>query len=263
MNDFLKGYSLREALALQPRELIALVGAGGKTTLMFRLAKEFLLHAQKVITTTTTKIFEPSQEETPWLLVEREEKRIKRQLAPLLEKYHHLTLAAERVGSGKLAGFPPDVIDRLWQDHEIDGVIVEADGAKRRPLKAPREGEPVIPSRSTLIIGLLGLDGLDKELNEENAFQVDRLSRLTGTPRGERISEETFIHLALHPEGLFKGSPSEARRVVLLNQVDLLKEKERAIRLGQRILEEGSPKIERILLGQLQKEPPVLEVIGG
>jgi probable selenium-dependent hydroxylase accessory protein YqeC len=263
MNDFLKGYSLREALALQPRELIALVGAGGKTTLMFRLAKEFLLHAQKVITTTTTKIFEPSQEETPWLLVEREEKRIKRQLVPLLEKYHHLTLAAERVGSGKLAGFPPDVIDRLWQDHEIDGVIVEADGAKRRPLKAPREGEPVIPSRSTLIIGLLGLDGLDKELNEENAFQVDRLSRLTGTPRGERISEETFIHLALHPEGLFKGSPSEARRVVLLNQVDLLKEKERAIRLGQRILEEGSPKIERILLGQLQKEPPVLEVIGG
>ncbi len=258
-----KGYSLREALALRSRELIALVGAGGKTTLMFRLAKEFLLRGQKVVTTTTTKIFEPSQEETPLLFIEREERRIKRELIPLLEKYQHLTLAAERVGSGKLAGFPPDVIDKLWQDHEIDGVIVEADGAKRRSLKAPREGEPVIPSRSTLIIGLLGLDGLDKELNEENAFQVDRLSRLTDTPRGGRISEETFIRLALHPEGLFKGSPPEARRVVLLNKVDLLKEKERAIRVGQRILEESSPKIERILLGQVQKEPPVLEVIGG
>lgn len=257
------GYSLREALGLCPRELISVVGAGGKTTLMFRLAKEFLLIGKKVITTTTTKIFEPSQEDTPFLFVERDERKIKKQILLLLEKYQHLTLATERIGSGKLAGLSPDFIAELWRENEIDGIIVEADGAKRRPLKAPREGEPVVPSCTTLMIGLLGLDGLGKELNDENAFQADRISELTHTAKGEKITEETLIRLILHPEGLFKGSPSEARKVVLLNKIDLLKEREKAIQLGQRIFREDSTNIERVLLGQLQKDPPVLEIIRG
>lgn len=255
------GYPLIEALSLGPKELIGLVGGGGKTVLMFRLAKEYLAEGKKVATTTTTKIFEPSQEETPFLLVEEDERKIKRQFALLLEKYQHLTIAAQRIGSGKLRGLSPDLIGELWQENEVDGLIVEADGAKRRPLKAPREGEPVIPSSATLIIGLLGLDGLDKELNEENAFQVDRISEITGTPKGGKITEETFLRLVLHPEGLFKGAPQGARRVVFLNKLDLLKDREKAIQLGQRILREGFPRVERVLLGQLQKDPPVLDVL--
>lgn len=256
------GYYLIEALALGPKELIGLVGGGGKTTLMFRLAKEYLANGKRVVTTTTTKIFEPTPEETPFLLVEEDERKIKRQFVFLLEKYQHLTIAAQRIESGKLSGLSPDLIGELWLENEVDGLIVEADGAKRKPLKAPREGEPVIPSCTTLIIGLLGLDGLGKELNDENAFQADRISELTHTPKGEKITEETFIRLAIHPEGLFKGSPSEARKVVLLNKMDLLKEKEKAIQLGQRILREGSPGVERVLLGQLLKDPPVLEILG-
>lgn len=256
------GYHLIEALALGPKELISLVGGGGKTLLMFRLAKEYLANGKRVMTTTTTKIFEPTQEETPFLLVEEDERKIKRQFVFLLEKYQHLTIAAQRIGSGKLRGLSPDLIGELWLENEVDGLIVEADGAKRRPLKAPREGEPVIPSCTTLIIGLLGLDGLDRELNEENAFQVDRISEITGTPRGGRITDETFLRLVIHPEGLFKGSPQGARRVIFLNKLDLLKDTERAIQLGQRILREGSPGIERVLLGQLLKDPPVLEILG-
>ncbi len=255
------GYPLIEALALGPKELISLVGGGGKTILMFRLAKEFLVNGKRVVTTTTTKIFEPSQEETPFLLVEEDERKIKRQFVLLLEKYQHLTIAAKRIGSGKLRGLSPDLISELWQENEVDGWIVEADGAKRKPLKAPREDEPVVPYSTTLIIGLLGLDGLDKELNEENAFQVDRISQITDTPKGGRITEDTYLRLVLHPEGLFKGSPPGARKVVFLNKVDLLKDAGRAIQLGQRIFRESAPNVERVLLGQLQKDPPVFEVI--
>ena len=58
-------HPLIESLDLRAREVISLVGAGGKTTLMFRLAKELVLTGEKVVTTTTTKILEPSSEETP------------------------------------------------------------------------------------------------------------------------------------------------------------------------------------------------------
>ena len=63
--------SLIEALALGSRELISLVGAGGKTTLMFALAEELRILNRRVVTTTTTKIVPPAPEESPRLLTGR------------------------------------------------------------------------------------------------------------------------------------------------------------------------------------------------
>jgi len=61
--------SLSEALGLQRREMISLTGAGGKTTLMFRLAKELSLAGKKVITTTTTNILKQQSGKFPSLRV--------------------------------------------------------------------------------------------------------------------------------------------------------------------------------------------------
>ncbi|MGD8444111.1 MAG: hypothetical protein PVI94_11495, partial [Desulfobacterales bacterium] len=52
--------SLREGLMLEGGGVVSLVGGGGKTTLMFKLARELSMTGESVLTTTTTKIFEPS-----------------------------------------------------------------------------------------------------------------------------------------------------------------------------------------------------------
>src|SRR4030042_6313460 len=70
-------HTLIESLDLRAKEVISLVGAGGKTTLMFRLAKELLLAGKRVVTTTTTKILEPSSEETRCLYVHSDEEKLK------------------------------------------------------------------------------------------------------------------------------------------------------------------------------------------
>ncbi|MGQ9509181.1 MAG: selenium cofactor biosynthesis protein YqeC [Thermodesulfobacteriota bacterium] len=255
------GY-LIEALGLGSREMVSLVGAGGKTTLMFRLSEELFNDKRRVVTTTTTKIFEPSSLEAPFLFVDKNEERIKHFLKDFFfAKYFHLTLASERIESGKLRGLPPDLIDKLWEEYNIEYIIIEADGAKRKSIKAPRESEPIIPSSTTLVIGLLGLDGLGQELNEEHVFQAERVSKLTETPLGSIITEDTLVRLAIHPEGLFKGSPSESRRIAFLNKIDHLKEKEKAKRMAQNILKKGHRQIERVLLGQLRFTPPVIEII--
>src|SRR4030043_2196231 len=69
---------LEESLGLKAKELISLVGAGGKTTLMFRLAKELVAGGKKVVTTTTTKILEPTSDETAFLIVNQDEEKLKR-----------------------------------------------------------------------------------------------------------------------------------------------------------------------------------------
>ncbi len=74
---------LKGALDIKPKEVISLVGGGGKTTLMFALARELATINEFVLTTTTTKILEPSPSETPLLLLSTEDEIIKKGLKNL------------------------------------------------------------------------------------------------------------------------------------------------------------------------------------
>jgi probable selenium-dependent hydroxylase accessory protein YqeC len=251
---------LTEALGLRTREMISLVGAGGKTTLMFRLAKELLLNGKKVVTTTTTKILEPSPEETNFLLIDRNEEKIKDFIGHHLDQYHHVTIARERLGLRKLEGISPDLVDELWYSKKIDTIIIEADGAASRPIKAPREGEPVIPSQTNLVISILGMDGMEMVLSEENVFQPEKVSKITGIPMGERVTEEAMALLMVHPEGIFKGAPYSSRVIAFLNKVDIPDGESKAKNIAHKILEKKHHQIERVVLGQLKREPPVVEV---
>jgi len=253
--------SLSEGLGLRAREMISLTGAGGKTTLMFCLARELVLQGKKVITTTTTKILEPSEIESPQLFVSDDETEMREFVSHHLGKYGHITLAKDRIGGGKLKGISPELADSLWNLYDIDVLIIEADGAAGRPVKAPREGEPVIPSSTTLVVAVLGLDGVGKELNDQNVFQTKRVSKLTGIPEDEKITEEGMALLMTHPEGLFKGAPNLARLAAFLNKVDVPDGVAKAKKITRNIFEKKDVKIDRVILGQLKTEPIVIEII--
>jgi probable selenium-dependent hydroxylase accessory protein YqeC len=143
----------------------------------------------------------------------------------------------------------------------MDYMIVEADGAGGLPVKAPREGEPVIPFSTTLVVAILGVDGVGAELNEKNVFQAERVSKMTGIEMGTKMTDEAMAVLMTHPEGLFKGAPSSSRVVALLNKVDVSDGVVRGKGVAREILEKRHPQIERVVLGQLKNEPPVAEVI--
>ncbi len=252
---------LTDSLGLRTRDLISLVGAGGKTTLMFRLARELHLGGKKVVTTTTTKIFEPASGEGGSLFVDSDEMKIERWIKYPLNPYRHVTVATERVGSGKLKGISSNLVNDLWSSNEMDYIIVEADGAAGRPVKAPRKEEPVIPSSTTLLVAILGVDGVEKKLTEENVFQVEQVSKITGIPIGANLTSEAIAILMTHPKGIFKDAPFSSRRVAFINKVDIPGGMTKAREMSKIISGEKHHQIERILLGQLKKEPPVVEVI--
>ena len=252
---------ISEALGLGAREMISLTGAGGKTSLMFRLARELSLEGKKVITTTTTKILEPKKDESPHLLISIDQDKIREFINRHFSECRHLTLAGERLETGKLKGISPDLLNNLWNSYEMDAMIVEADGAAGRSVKAPRDTEPVIPASTTLVVAILGLDGVEKELNDENVFQAERVSRLTGIPVGRRITEEGMAILMVHPEGLFKGAPPSSKRVAFLNKVDIPDGLMKGARIAQKIFGNCHSRIEKVILGQLRRDPPVAEVV--
>jgi probable selenium-dependent hydroxylase accessory protein YqeC len=253
--------TLSNSLGLGEKEIISLVGAGGKTTLMFRLAKELLERGKKVVTTTTTKIAEPTHGDTPCLFVDPDPVKLLGWVGDHLDQHRHLTLASRRLESGKLQGISTDLVVALWDKKLIDYLVVEADGAARRPVKAPREKEPVIASITTMVVAILGLDGVGAPLNEEHVFQPERFSKITGLPSGSPITPEAMANAMTHPEGLLKGTPPTARAVAFLNKADVFQGMEKGRRVAEKILEKKHPLIERVILGQLQSNPPVIDVM--
>ena len=255
--------SLKEALDIHPKEVISLVGAGGKTTLMFSLAQELTTHEKIVITTTTTKILPPSSSDTPYLFISQEEKEIVAFILKKASTLGHITIASELlVGSGKLQGINPLLASRLIKLSPVNYIIVEADGASRRPLKAPDLSfEPVIPQHTSLVIPVIGIDALGCELKEEYVFRSEIAAKLTGLSLGETISPEAIVTLMFHPSGIIRGSPVNARIIPFINKMDLLADLSEARDLASKILEAGHPQINRVVLGQAQLKPPVAEVV--
>ncbi len=252
---------LKEALGIKPGEVISLVGGGGKTTLMFALAQELASSDESVITTTTTKIREPSSSETPLLLLEADEEQMVRALLQNVDKYRHITLASERLASGKLNGVSPELIARLAELNQASYIIVESDGSAGRSLKAPNTTEPVIPDNTSLIIPVVGIDAVGCRLTEEDVFRPEIVSQLLKLPLGEVISAEAIAFLITHPQGLIKGNPAQARIVPFINKVDLDKGLSKGRDLAGKILAMRHPRIEQVILGQVQLPEPVIEVI--
>jgi len=254
-------HSLIEALDLRDRELVSLVGAGGKTSLMFALAKELQDLGSRVVTTTTTKIFYPTAEESPSVLLG--DAGLLPELKSHLARRGQVTWAAKHLPENKLAGVSLKDISVLWSSGITDYLIVEADGSARRPLKAPNEREPVVPSDTTLFITVAGLSALGKPLNKKWAFRPEQISRVTGMALDEPIKPEGLASLIVHPLGGLKGWLPGMRGLAFLNQADDGLTRERGRALAKEILGKGN-KIERVIVSRLKpllhKEGLILDI---
>jgi probable selenium-dependent hydroxylase accessory protein YqeC len=261
--------NLIHSLDLKPREIISLMGGGGKTTLMFALARELSEAGHKVITTTTTKILEPSQQETPEtiLLGESQKSKVKGQnwydwLRRELDRYGHITLAQEKIPDNKLKGISAEIILELDRLKLAPYIIVEADGSRRHPLKAPNATEPVIPQNTTLVISVAGIEVLNLPLREDFVFRADLAAQLLGIPLESPMTAEAIAALMTHPNGIPKGSPVRARIIPFINKIDMNSCLQDARDLATKILNQHHPQIERVILGQANSpSDPVREII--
>jgi probable selenium-dependent hydroxylase accessory protein YqeC len=256
-------YTLKEAFAIGSKEVISLVGAGGKTALMFALARELAEDNGVVITTTTTKIFPPSSSDVTHMLTSSDHIEIIDFILRNGADHTHINLASGRSeAAGKLLGIKPELVLKLIDLDPVLYVIVEADGAARRPLKAPNPAhEPVIPSSTSLVIPVIGIEALGQALTEKHVFRSEIAARLTGIALGEAVSAEVIANLIIHPSGIARGSPARARIVPFINKVDLHTDLSGARELAIKILEAHHSQMDRVVLGQAQLNPPVREVV--
>ena len=203
---------LWEALELNEPCILAATGAGGKTSLLLALAACAHKRFFQVILTTTTKMFY-RQAEAIQPVIETSFSEGMHAISMNLHKQCLVSWFSRREGD-KVIGLPTEYIDRMAGIQSDAYILVEADGAKEKLLKAPNFHEPLIPSSTAITVGVLSLQAVGQPLEESIVHRLGHVSLLLGKGRGETIIPKDLALLACHSNGIFQYS--KGKRILVL-----------------------------------------------
>jgi KaiC/GvpD/RAD55 family RecA-like ATPase len=165
-------------------DVICVVGAGGKTSLVKKLAGECADSGYKVLISTTTRFASD-------------------QVAGLARSGADVLVEIE----GEKAFSDADSIREKLADYDI--VIIEADGAACKRLKGWKESEPVIPEFTTKTIGVVDSSVTGEKLSEEIVHRIDIFRKIADAKDDTVISKRHIINMIKHPKGLFQYAVGE------------------------------------------------------
>lgn len=210
-NDCLQIYeNLIEGLNLDLKKdkIITVVGAGGKTSTIFKLAKELSSLNKKVIITTTTHMDFNSD----FILINDEKDIIK--IQDTLKNKNTIKIARQE-SDVKVKSLDLDILKRIIYLSEF--VLIEGDGSKNLPLKGTKKNEPVIINETNLVIGIIGFDSINKKI-KDICHRPEIVSKLLKKNLDDYVDYKDLVKVASAKDGLKKNINCKYK--VIINKVD-------------------------------------------
>ncbi len=252
---------LQDALNVPERGIVAFVGGGGKTSALYRLAAELAAPGHgRVLLTPTTKMLLPGFDDADGLFIHTDFDLIAERLQAGLPYLRRVAIAPQVIETPegwKLDSAPPDWPGRLAGLPRVAAVLVEADGSRHLPFKAPASHEPPIPPGADVVVVVLGLDVLGQSLDAAHVHRPERVAALTGLALGATVTVKAVAAGMTHPDGGLKNIPMPTRVVALLNKATDDNTGE-ARRLAKLLL--ACPRYDGVAIGAVQAEDPICEV---
>jgi molybdenum cofactor cytidylyltransferase len=249
---------IRQALNITRGDIVAFTGAGGKTSTLFRLGQELFAEGLRVIGTTTTRIA-VSELAGAAGAVRLSSLSVRPNAISRALSQHGFIFVYSDIQGDKVIGVSPETVEQLADTVDSDVMLIEADGARRLPFKAPLAHEPVIPTSTTLVVPMAGYDVIGKPLDKQHVYNPDAMIDRYGYTSGEQV-KAPWVACVLRDEELgLKAVPERARVVAMINKVPLsASQRVRARAMAKMILRE--PRIQGVALGAVHGETPIHEV---
>ena len=203
-----KGESIKyeDIISLKTNALVAICGAGGKTTTMYNLVRHFCKN-NKVIASTTTHIIKPDKY---------------CDLTEDITSYENNLNIWPFLFVGKMADSiriqAPNEECLNWAIDNSNLFVYEADGAKERPIKIPRDTEPVILDKTNYALIVVGLSCLHRSVYEIAGRQEEFANLLSINE--DDIIDENIIARSIIEGYLTNDKLKDINKIVILNQAD-------------------------------------------
>lgn len=194
--------------------IVCAVGAGGKKSVLRAIAAG---HPGRVGLTGTVPFMPPPATLPADRWCAEPEEIAERLAVPAMHRITVFGRPAEK--KGRWGGLPPDLVADWYSRFGFDAMLVKADGARMRWIKAPGDGEPVLPTRCDTLIPVLSARALGEPLSERIAHRPQLVERISGCRLGQVFSPEHAAYLLSSADGLLKGAGQGEIRPVI-NMVD-------------------------------------------
>ena len=225
--------SLLHGLGLGRGDVVAVAGAGGKTTLVYRLAREAREAGLRVLVTSTTHMGTLAEDVTGPVLLE-EDGDIGMRVGMVMKETGYATVLGRYVRPDKIVGLLGPRVDALAG--RADLVVCESDGARGRSLKVPAAHEPVIPRSTTTVVVVAALDVLGQPLDDALVHRVELVAAATGRKPGQTVDEDAVASALTHAEGYPARIAPGTRADVFLNKAEDADARAAAERIAPRLI---------------------------
>ena len=204
------------ALGIAPKDVVAFVGAGGKSSAIQAIADELTEAGMTFLSAPTTKMLVSETERMGTLVTaeDADELRTKAERT-LSDGASGVVVGSGLLSKNRVGGVSPDAIPSLAPLADV--VLVEADGARRRPIKGTADHEPALPDAVTLVVAVGNIRAFGAPLVDEYVHRPELFSKLTGVGAGQSITARAFARALA--QGSLGNIPDSARTAALITGV--------------------------------------------
>lgn len=235
--------------------LVAVAGAGGKKSTLYALARAF---PGRVAVTTTVNCPPPPPDARFRLVVAEGAALPERVRAAAPDRRVFFAVPGKR--ADLLGGVAPELIGEIAAAGAFDLVLVKADGARRRLIKAPGAGEPVYPPGTARVLYLVSAHALGRRADSGVAHRPEALRSVTGVAEDGVLAPEHLVRLLSSPEGALKGLAPGVPLLAVINRVDTPARYRQAREVAVQTLAAGA-RVSAVALARMGETPPLLEVL--
>ncbi len=251
---------LSQALRIKPGQAVAFTGAGGKSTAIRRLVDE-LVSSSPILITTTTRLGH-TQTDLAKVHFVAEHRQDLPHLPTSLASHRSVLITGPLDPANNKWTAPDDdalVALRVAADQAAAPLLIEADGARGRSIKAPDVHEPAVPEFVDLVVPVAGLDAIGEPLMSEAVHRPELVQSVLGIKRDSKLGADEIAKLLTSNHGGLKRVPAGAEVRVLLNKADADR-----LRQGRQVAERilTSARVNSVLIGAVDSEDPVVEAHG-
>lgn len=239
---------LYKALGIVEGDVVAFVGAGGKSSVILQVAHELKEVGTPVLVAPTTKMFVSEAERIGTILTSEDRDELGSKATEILTGEGAVVVGSAILPKERVGGVEPSWVPALAPEGGV--TLVEADGARRRPVKGTAAHEPLLPEGATLVVTVGGVRALGEPVDEKHVHRPEIFAEITGTGLGHTIDARAFARALL--AGL-RTVPEGTRRAALLTDVEPGRSMADASMIAHQLWREG---VRKVVLTSLPKETP-------